>query len=359
MLEKNQLIKAVSQKTDIYEGHLRGMLKEFDAYPRFYHSSDHILDLCQKILKDGHDQEQEMDLLLTAIYHDYIYDPKSKTNEADSAEIFRRHRSVFYPNLTDLRFTTIYETIIDTKGHVPRTVFSERFCYYDLSGFDADPSVILENEYKIRKEYGWADWTDYVSGKIEFLATYRETPIPKRHRAIYDGMGWLAKHVKNEKAPNIGVYAGSFNPFHVGHKNILEKAEQIFDKVIIAQGINPDKKGEANYFKNKDIAACVQSEFEDSNPVKYLNYHQYEIYATSLVEYLNGKGYNPTLIRGLRNTTDLQTEIQQSRWLQALKPDIKIVNIICDAEFEHISSSGIRAVQGFSDLKNLGDKYTV
>ena len=40
---------------------------------------------------------------------------------------------------------------------------------------------------------------------------------------------------------SIAVYAGSFNPFHRGHYNILIKAEQIFDKVIIARGINPEK----------------------------------------------------------------------------------------------------------------------
>ena len=39
----------------------------------------------------------------------------------------------------------------------------------------------------------------------------------------------------------LGIYAGSFNPFHKGHYNILCKAEKIFDRVIIARGINPDK----------------------------------------------------------------------------------------------------------------------
>jgi len=33
--------------------------------------------------------------------------------------------------------------------------------------------------------------------------------------------------------PHIGVFAGSFNPFHKGHYNVLQKAEKLFDKVII------------------------------------------------------------------------------------------------------------------------------
>ena len=42
----------------------------------------------------------------------------------------------------------------------------------------------------------------------------------------------------------VGVYAGSFNPFHRGHYDILVKAEKIFDKVIVARGINPEKTNE-------------------------------------------------------------------------------------------------------------------
>src|ERR1043165_7094829 len=43
--------------------------------------------------------------------------------------------------------------------------------------------------------------------------------------------------------PVIAVFAGSFNPFHRGHLNVLEKAEKIFDKVIVAFGRNPEKDG--------------------------------------------------------------------------------------------------------------------
>ena len=50
----------------------------------------------------------------------------------------------------------------------------------------------------------------------------------------------------------LGVYAGSFQPFHLGHLNILEKAEQIFDQVIIARGINPSKISQSNIQQELD-----------------------------------------------------------------------------------------------------------
>ena len=55
----------------------------------------------------------------------------------------------------------------------------------------------------------------------------------------------------------IAIYPGSFNPFHIGHLNIVEKTERIFGKgnVIIAMGINPDKmdvhKSEQFHLKNE------------------------------------------------------------------------------------------------------------
>ncbi len=58
-----------------------------------------------------------------------------------------------------------------------------------------------------------------------------------------------------------------------------------------------------------------------------------------------------TIIRGLRNATDLQFEMTQYRYLQDLMPNIQVVSFFCDKEFEHISSSGIRLLSKFGDDK--------
>jgi pantetheine-phosphate adenylyltransferase len=133
--------------------------------------------------------------------------------------------------------------------------------------------------------------------------------------------------------PKIGIYAGSFNPLHLGHYNILLKAEDIFDKVIIARGLNPDKK---------------ESEFDLPEKIKN---RQIIYYDGLLTDMMCNLGYKVTLIRGLRNATDLQYELTQFQFLQDMMPGISIVNIFCDKEFEHISSSAIR------NLMKYGDTY--
>lgn len=129
----------------------------------------------------------------------------------------------------------------------------------------------------------------------------------------------------------VAVYAGSFNPFHRGHYNILQKAEKIFDKVIIARGINPEKK----------------NEFVWSIP-KILKSRTIMSYNGLLTDFIKTLPYdNVTIIRGLRNSVDLQYELNQYRYFQDLMPEVQVVSLFCDKEFEHISSSGIRALSTF------------
>lgn len=340
-------------------GELFNLFHEFDRYPRSYHSSDHIIDLAEKILKGGHKLSEERVLLLLAVYHDYVYDPRSKTNEEDSAEIFKSHVSKGLVDATLEEKDIICRAILDTKTHNNfGSAISRIFCEYDLSGFAESEDTILKNEKKIRKEYAWVDWNEYKKGKLDFLEKYEVLPIIAESPELSKGINFLKKYIITETPPtNIAVYAGSFNPFHVGHKNILEKAEKIFEKVIVAQGVNPSKEG---YIKTQDVVDIFQKEIaEDGHWLDYFKYRQFDIYTTSLVEYFQSKPYVPTLIRGLRSSYDLQAEIVQTRWLQALDPEIKIVNIVCDKDFDHISSSGIREVQNFPDLKHLADEYTV
>src|SRR5690606_32485765 len=104
-------------------------------------------------------------------------------------------------------------------------------------------------------------------------------------------------------------------------------------KVIIAFGQNPDKS---------------ERTWEIPNTIKNRQIEHYEGLLTDLVEKMG----DVTVIRGLRNSTDFNYEQNQYRYIQELMPNIKIVNIFCDKEFEHISSSGIRTLEKFNKHKD-------
>lgn len=338
--KRGELVNEVSEIIGIKFGRLFEMMLKFDRYPRVYHSSDHILDLCEKILRNHLNKRSLKILLLLAVFHDYIYDPKSKTNEEDSARIFLEHAK---ENNLDKDMTQIvYDGIMDTKTHIPRNEFSKIFCKYDLSGFDGNFSEVLRLEHKIRKEYDWVDWDVYKIEKVKFLKIYSENEIIKSDEKYLSNILQLIDYIENEKAPNIGIYPGSFNPFHRGHLNILQKAERIFDKVIVAYGQNPEKE---------------KSEREIP---EYLKYRQVDSYESSLPAYLITKNYNPTIIRGLRNSTDLQYELDFYRDMQHYyNKDVKIVSIFCDAEYQSISSSSIRFAKDYEDLREKANELKV
>ena len=181
----------------------------------------------------------------------------------------------------------------------------------------------LENEKKAFKDLQNVDHKIYLPERINALEKLNKG----------SELNAIIAYLKQYK-PNIGVFAGSFNPFHKGHFNVLVKAEKIFDKVIIAFGENP-----------------LKDERKWPIPTKIKN-RQIEQYHGLLTDFVDSLGYETTVIRGLRNSTDFQYEQNQYRYIQELKRDIKIINIFCDKEFEHISSSGIRTLEKYNKHQN-------
>lgn len=191
-----------------------------------------------------------------------------------------------------------------------------QFIDINSSASFADLLALERKEFALNQR---VDFLEYQKQRLAFLDKQTSNPNIK---ALFD-------YVKTTK-PNIAVFAGSFNPFHKGHYNVLQKAERLFDKVIIAFGKNLDKE-QRTWGIPKTISNRQQAEYNGL-----------------VTDYVESLGYEVTVVRGLRNSTDFQYEQNQYRYIQELKPDINIINIFCDKEFEHISSSGIRTLEKFN-----------
>lgn len=180
----------------------------------------------------------------------------------------------------------------------------------------------MEAEKKLFLQYQQHDFSEYKKARLEHL---KKINADKKLNALIDFVKF--------NNPRIAVFPGSFKPFHKGHYNVLQKAEKIFDKVIIAFGKNLEK--------DKKIWPLP----------KTISNRQICGYNGLLTDFVSSLKYDVTVVRGLRNSTDFQYEQNQYRYIQELKPGIKIINIFCDKEFEHISSSGIRTLEQFKKHK--------
>lgn len=134
----------------------------------------------------------------------------------------------------------------------------------------------------------------------------------------------------------IAVYAGSFDPFHVGHFDILQKAEAIFGEgnVILAMGANPGKQSSSFSERLVHLHATGRPVMlYDGFLHDFLNSLE-ESHATEVV-----------LVRGLRNGEDLAYEANQIKFIRDFKPDLKVTFFLCDPLHEHVSSSALRQLE--------------
>ena len=318
---------------------------------RFYHNNDHLRDLVDKVnKKDNLSDMQKSLLIIAAAYHDVFYDPKLRggVNEVKSRDIFLEHaRNSKYFKDQKVFIDVISDAIIATAdreapkyisgvkngtedlGFLPQT-----FWCMDNSILECGMKELFVYEQKIYKEFQWATWEDYKKHRTYFLQNEFE-------RNNNTNLLHLVSFIES-KIPNIGIYPGTFDDFHKGHLNILNKAERIFDKVILVRGVNPEK----------DTFVGENDSFPQSVSNRQIIF--WDGLTTDLVKELEQQNQKVTVIRGLRDGKDLAYEVNNLRLMQDFYKDIEVVFIHCDKEYEHISSSAIKKAGKFGDkIKNL------
>ena len=138
----------------------------------------------------------------------------------------------------------------------------------------------------------------------------------------------------------IGVFAGSFDPITRGHEDIVLQAMPLFDLIIIAIGVNIDKK---YAFPLEKRIKWIENTFAEYPKVKVVGY---EGLTVDLCKKMNA-GF---IIRGLRNTTDFEYESVIAEANKKLNPDVETVFFLSTPELRCVSSTVVRDV-----LKNNGD----
>ena len=139
------------------------------------------------------------------------------------------------------------------------------------------------------------------------------------------------------------MFAGSFDPFTLGHENIVRRGLEIFDEVIVGIGINPAKHPMMDAEARKQ---WIKTVFADEPRVKVIAYDGYTVDAARE----NGARF---LLRGVRTAADFEYEKNIASINRRLA-GIETVLINTLTALEHISSSLVRerlaAGQDISDL---------
>lgn len=130
------------------------------------------------------------------------------------------------------------------------------------------------------------------------------------------------------------IYAGSFDPFHDGHLDIVKRASKMFDEVYILLAHNPHKTRRFNIFKmSRAIQAMIIQEKLTNCFVIIADENEYTV---DIAHALSAQ----YLIRGVRNQEDFVYEEELAKANEELAPEIETVYL--RATMPDISSSFIR-----------------
>ncbi|MBO7593212.1 MAG: pantetheine-phosphate adenylyltransferase [Bacteroidaceae bacterium] len=142
----------------------------------------------------------------------------------------------------------------------------------------------------------------------------------------------------------IAIFAGSFDPFTIGHKNIVDRAlESVADEVIIAIGINYEKK---YMFSIEERLEAIRKTYQEEPRVRV------ETYEGLTTDFAKRVGAS-FLLRGVRSVKDYEFERNMAEVNHRLT-GIETVLLFTDAKYSCVSSSIVRELISYhQDVKDF------
>jgi len=145
----------------------------------------------------------------------------------------------------------------------------------------------------------------------------------------------------------VAIYPGSFDPLTNGHIDIIERALDIFDQVIVAVLHNPSKKA---LFTMEERVGMIKENFNGQNSVRV------DSFGGLLVDYAKMKNA-VAIIRGMRALSDFESEFQMALMNRKLNKEVQSVFLMTGFRWIFTSSSIIKeAAQFGGDISDMVPK---
>ncbi len=132
----------------------------------------------------------------------------------------------------------------------------------------------------------------------------------------------------------IALFPGSFDPFTIGHESIVKRALPLFDKIIIAIGINTLKK---SLLSPENREKMIKDVFVNEKKIEVTSFQGLTVEFCKLV----GATY---LLRGLRTSADFEYERAIGQMNKAMKPEIESIFLLTSTEYTPINSTIVRDI---------------
>ena len=142
----------------------------------------------------------------------------------------------------------------------------------------------------------------------------------------------------------IAIYPGSFDPVTSGHLNIIRRAANIFDKLIVCVMVNAGKKP---MFTQEERVELIRRVTGDLHNVEV------DCSAELLAEYARRKG-SCVIVKGLRAGSDFENEFQMALVNHKINPELDTMFLTAESQYMYLSSSMVKELGSYGvDLSDF------
>ena len=133
------------------------------------------------------------------------------------------------------------------------------------------------------------------------------------------------------------IYPGSFDPVTFGHLDVIRRASELFDEVIVGVLHNSQK---SPLFSVEERVKILREATKDLNNVEIVAFSGLSV---DFARQQNAK----VIIRGLRAITDFEYELQMAQTNRVLAPDVDTMFLTTSLEYAYLSSTTVKEVAAF------------
>jgi pantetheine-phosphate adenylyltransferase len=142
------------------------------------------------------------------------------------------------------------------------------------------------------------------------------------------------------------VCPGSYDPITLGHLDIITRASEVFEHVVVAV-VNQSVRKDRTLFEADERVAFIEAEVEELGNV------QVKTFDKLIVDFARENGAK-AIVKGLRAISDFEYEFEMNQLNRTMAPDIESIYMMSSPKFSFLSSRGVKELATFGgDLSEL------